>query len=123
MRSGPIYSDEDLAKRGRTRAQWEEMGRQGRVMWNSLFQRSKNVPLYSIKINGAGHMSYSDAPFVMPDTITRFGGRIIDARRGFEIMTHYIRDFFDKYFYDKRSDLLDGARSPYPEISAERFNL
>jgi pimeloyl-ACP methyl ester carboxylesterase len=123
MRSGPIYSDADLAKRGRTRAQWEEMGRQGLAMWNSLFQKSKNVPIYSVKISGAGHMSYSDAPFVMPDTINRFGGRIIDARRAFEIMTHYLHDFFNKYLSGKRSALLDGARSPYPEVSAERFNI
>jgi pimeloyl-ACP methyl ester carboxylesterase len=122
MRSGPIYSDEDLARRGRTREQWEEMGRQGQAMWSSLFQRSKTVPVYSVKINGAGHMSYSDAPFVMPDTINRFGGRIIDPRRGFEIMTHYIRDFFDKYFNGKRSDLLDSTKSPYTEVSIERFN-
>lgn len=122
MRSGPIYSDEDLARKGRTRAQWEEMGRKGLAMWSSLFQKSKNVPVYSIKLNGAGHMSYSDAPFVMPDTINRFGGRIIDARRGYEIMTHYTRDFFGKYLMGKRSDLLDAAQSPYPEVSAEIFN-
>jgi dienelactone hydrolase len=123
MRSGPVYSDEDLAKRGRTREQWEEMGRQGRAMWGSFFRKSKGVPVYSVKINGAGHMSYSDAPFVMPDTISRFGGRIIDARRGFEIMTHYIRNFFDKYLNGQRSDLLDGTTPPYPEVSAEKFNL
>lgn len=123
MRSGPIYSDEDLAKRGRTRAQWEEMGRKGTAMWNSLFEKSKDAPVYSVKVNGAGHMSYSDAPFVMPDAINRFGGRIIDARRGFDIMAHYIRGFFDKHLRGKRSELFDGARSPYTEVSAERFNL
>jgi dienelactone hydrolase len=121
MRSGPIYSDEDLARRGRTRAQWEEMGRQGRAMWGSLFQKSKSVMVYSIKINGTGHMSYSDAPFVMPDTITRFGGQIIDAKRGHEIMSHYIRDFFDKYLNGKSSELLDGSQTVYAEVTAERF--
>jgi pimeloyl-ACP methyl ester carboxylesterase len=123
MRSGPLYSDADLAKRGRTREQWEEMGRQGQAMWGSLFRKSKNVPVYSVKINGAGHMSYSDAPFVMPDTINRFGGRIIDAKRGFDIMTHYIHAFFDHYINGKRSDLLDGPKSPYAEVFVERFNL
>ncbi len=123
VRSGPIYSDADLAKRGRTREQWEEMGRQGQAMWSSLFRKSKNVPVYSVKINGTGHMSYSDAPFAMPDTINRFGGRIIDAKRGFEIMTRYIQDFFGKYFNGKRSDLLDGSKPPYAEVLIERFNL
>jgi predicted dienelactone hydrolase len=123
MRSGPVYSDEDLAKRGRTREQWEEMGRKGRAMWSSLFLRSKNAPVYSIKIDGTGHMSYSDAPFVMPDTINRFGGRIIEARRGFRIMSDYIRAFFGKYLRGKNSGLLDGTLQPYIEVSAERFNL
>jgi pimeloyl-ACP methyl ester carboxylesterase len=123
MRSGPVYSDEDLARRGRTREQWEELGRKGRAMWSSLFEKSEGVPVYSVKINGAGHMSFSDAPFVMPDTINRFGGRIIGARRGFDIMTHYVRDFFDKYLNGKSGDLLDRTPPPYPEVSAERFNL
>lgn len=123
MRSGPIYSDADLAKRGRTRAQWEEMGRQGREMWGSLFQKSKGVPVYSIKVNGTGHMSYSDAPFIMPDAITRFGGQIIEANRGYEIMSDYIRAFFAKYLDGKRSDLLDGAKSSYAEVIVERFNI
>jgi hypothetical protein len=68
-------------------------------------------------------MSYSDAPFVMPDTINRFGGRIIEARRGFRIMSDYIRAFFGKYLRGKNSGLLDGTLQPYIEVSAERFNL
>jgi predicted dienelactone hydrolase len=123
LRNQPIYSDEDLAKRGRTRAQWEEMGRQGKLMWDSMLPRTKDVPLYTVKIQGTGHMSYSDSPFVMPDAITRFGGRIIDARRGYEIMTRYVLAFFDKYLNGTRSDLLDGANAPYAEALVERVNL
>jgi dienelactone hydrolase len=123
LRNQPIYSDEDLAKRGRTRAQWEEMGRQGKLMWDSMLPRTKDVPVYTVKIQGTGHMSYSDSPFVMPDAITRFGGRIIDARRGYEITTRYLIAFFDKYLNGTRSDLLDGANSPYPEAPVERVNL
>src|SRR5262249_38075348 len=72
MRNSPIYSDEDLAKRGRTREQWEQMGRDGKKIWDSILPQNKNIPIYSIKVAGTGHMSYSDAPFVTPDTITRF---------------------------------------------------
>ncbi|HYW74071.1 MAG TPA: hypothetical protein VE961_23815 [Pyrinomonadaceae bacterium] len=122
MRSGPVYSDEDLAKKGRTRAQWDELGRQVQATWNSLFEKSKGVPIYAVIIKGAGHMSYSDAPFVMPDTINRFGGRTIDAQRGFEIMSAYLRGFFDKYLNHKPSDLLDGPKPPYAEALAESFN-
>lgn len=120
MRSGPIYSDEELARKGRTRAQWDEMGRKGQAMWDTVFERSKDIPFYIVKVHGAGHMSFSDAPFVMPDVINRFGGRIINANRGFEIMSHYIRDFFGKYLSGKESILLDGKRNFYQEVSAER---
>jgi dienelactone hydrolase len=122
LRSQPLYSDEDLARRGRTRAQWDEMGRQGKLLWDTLLPRNKVIPVYIVKIKGTGHMSFSDAPFVMPDTINRFGGRIIDARRGYEIITRYVLDFFGKYFDGKRSDLLDGARPSYTEVSVEKVN-
>jgi predicted dienelactone hydrolase len=123
LRSQPLYSDEDLAKRGRTRAQWDEMGRQGKLRWDSMLPRTKDIPVLIVKIQGTGHMSYSDAPFVMPDTIARFGGRIIDARRGYEITMRYVLAFFDKYLKGKRSDLLDGAHAPDAEAIVERVNL
>lgn len=41
--------------------------------------------------------------------------------REHKIMSYYVRDFFDKYFNGKPSELLDGT-ARYPEITAERFN-
>lgn len=119
--SSPDYSDEDLARRGRTREQWEEMGRKGRAMYEAVFQNRNGKSAYRAKINGTGHLSFSDAPFVMPDTITRFGGRIIAPARGFEIMSAYLRAFFDQYLSGKPSSLLDGPNKLYPEVSIEIY--
>jgi predicted dienelactone hydrolase len=119
LRSGPIYSDADLAQRVRTREQWEAMGRLARAVWQNIIDKSQGVPVYIIKVNGAGHMTFSDAPFVMPDTITRFGGTIIAGPRAYAITTAYLEDFFGKYLSGGRGDLIGAAKSPYSEVEAE----
>ena len=42
-------------------------------------------------VAGTGHFGFSDAPFVMPATIPRFGGRIIYPRRGWGVITRTLR--------------------------------
>jgi len=120
--SGPDYSDEDLAALGRTREQWEQMGEQYMSVVESILTLSDEHPGYLISIKGTGHMSYSDAPFVMPETISRFGGRIIAPNRGFEIMTTYLRSFFDQYLLNQPGDLFQGNSERYPEASVHVFN-
>ncbi|HWG33999.1 MAG TPA: hypothetical protein VN650_07505, partial [Gemmatimonadaceae bacterium] len=70
---------------------------------------------------GTGHMSYSDAPFVMPTTITRFGGTVIDASRGFEIISAYTRAFLDRYVRGADGALLAKQPSPFPEVAIDRL--
>lgn len=122
IRSSPDYSDEDLARRGRTREQWEEMGRKGRAAYAAIFQSRSGTSVCQVKIKGTGHMNFSDTPFVMPDTITRFGGRIIEPARGFNLISVYLRAFFDKHLLGKSSSLFEGPNNLYPEVSIEIFS-
>lgn len=121
MRSSPDYSDEDLARKGRTRAQWEEMGRKGQAMYKEIFQNRSGISVHRVSVKGTGHMNFSDAPFVMPDIITRFGGRIIEPARGFEIISSYLRAFFDQHLSGKANSLLGGPNKLYPEVSIDVF--
>ncbi|HEY7544867.1 MAG TPA: hypothetical protein VID27_08295 [Blastocatellia bacterium] len=121
LRSSPDYSDEDLAKKGRTREQWEKMGEKFRKPFLAILAKNESVPCYHVRVKGTGHMSFSDAPFVWTDAITRFGGRIIDARRGLEIITVLIRAFFDQHLNGKPSELLNHPEKRYPEVSLEVF--
>ncbi len=121
MASGPDYSDEDLAALARTRGQWERMGAQYKSIWDAVFSINELQPGYLIGINGTGHMSYSDAPFVMPETITRFGGKVIDPERGFEIMMVCIRAFFEHYLDGEERGLPGGLVERYPEISIDVY--
>ena len=116
----PDYSDADLAAKGRTRAQWEAMGKKGEAMWASLAS-SKNIPVYKVKIRGTGHLSFSDAPFVMPNTITRFGGHILDAQAAFDRVTTYLLAFFDEYLKSPNPS----ATPPWParpNVTVERLD-
>ena len=122
VRESPLYSDADLAKRGRTRETWEQMGREGQKLWARLQPRDPRTPFYMIKIAGTGHMSFSDLAFTMPDTISRFGGKMIDPNRGFTIIATYVRSFFDQYLKRKPSELLTGPNAAYPEVSFDRVS-
>jgi dienelactone hydrolase len=122
MRNSPIYSDADLAKKGRTREQWEQMGREGKKKWDTIVPRNSSTHLYTVRIAGSGHLSFSDAFFTMPDTISRFGGKIIDNRRFFTIMSSYLLDFFDHYLLGTPSRLLEKPGSQFPEGPVERIN-
>jgi dienelactone hydrolase len=118
----PDYSDVDLAAKSRTREQSEEMGRKGNAMWAKVASNKRAVPVYKVKIRGTGHLSFSDAPFVMPDTITRFGGRILDPQTTFDRITVYLLAFFDHYLKGKPDTLLSKSPSPFPEVSVERLD-
>ena len=116
----PDYTDADLAAKGRTREQWEAMGRKNNSLWAALGV-NRGVPVYKVKIRGTGHLSFSDAPFVMPSTITEFGGRILDAQTTFNRITTYLLAFFDQYLRGKASVLLTRPTSPYAEVTFERL--
>jgi dienelactone hydrolase len=74
LRSRPLYSDEDLARRNLTREQWENRAQAGNAALADLASRSGGH-LSTASVSGTGHFSFSDAPFLMPGTITRSAAR------------------------------------------------
>jgi hypothetical protein len=120
LRSQPIYSEADFAKRGLTREQWEKRGEGGRIAFDSLVARSRG-PLWKASVAGTGHMSFSDAPFVMPSTISRFGGKIIDPQRGLVVITSVMRAFFDRELGGTGEDLAK-LSIRYPEVTIDRLS-
>jgi dienelactone hydrolase len=112
MRSQPVYSDADLARLGRTRSQWEQMGAKLRAALQPIFDQQPQVAKFQLQIAGAGHMSFSDAPAVMPETLTRFGGEILSPEKTLALVTGYLTAFFDEELNGRRSDLLHGRSAP-----------
>lgn len=110
------YTDEELAKRGRTKEQMAARGKQRADTWAPLFRKAKDAK-YWVKVSGTNHVHFSDYPFIMPGLYLQFGGQAIDATRGFQLITAYMRAFFDQYLSGKKSSLLKGPSSLYPEVS------
>jgi dienelactone hydrolase len=121
LKSDPNYSDADLAKLGRTRAQWEAMGKRGPKMFLPLQPGTHSKPVYQISIQDTGHLSYSDAPFVMPDTITRFSSHSLPAQRTLFLVTRLTRGFFDHYLLGKPWPVIESHHLPWSEVTVTQL--
>jgi dienelactone hydrolase len=115
LRSHPLYGDEDFRRRGITREQWEARGAAGTAALAELVRRAP-APLTVARVAGTGHFSFSDAPFVMPETIARFGGDIIEPRRGLQVITRAIRAYFEAAFSGGEPGAFERALLELPEL-------
>lgn len=119
LRSEPLYDDTTLARRGMTREQWVKRGEAGRVTFGELVSHSRAGALVTARVAGTGHFSFSDAPFVMPSAITRFGGRIIQPTRGWNVITSVLRTYFESELRG-RGDGLAAVAARFGELTVER---
>ncbi len=106
------HTDAELKTRGRTREQMEEMGKQRNAEWQKALA-SAGGAVWIVKIRGTGHFSFSDGPFTMPSTITRFGGALIESNRGLSIVTTLVESYWKSVFSPGQSF----AAAPYPETT------
>lgn len=114
LRSHPLYSDEDLARRNLTREKWEKRSEAGNAALAALASRSDGK-LSMASVAGTGHFSFSDAPFVMPATISRFGGKILPARQSWIVITLTLRAYLDQQLRG-RGGGLDPLTREFPEL-------
>ena len=115
LRSQPLYDDTTLARRGMTRDQWEKRGEVGNQTLAEFIARAK-APIRHVSVAGTGHFNFSDAPWVMPSAINRFGGRIIQPMRGWTIITTTLRAYFENEFAG-RGDGLNELHAQFPELT------
>ena len=97
LRSHPLYSAADLAKRHRTQEEFDKMGKKALTETQALFSKPGGEA-WVLSIDGTGHMSYSDAPYTMPTTISRFGGTIIEPGRLFKIVIRLMETYMEHEF-------------------------
>jgi dienelactone hydrolase len=91
------HSDEELKARGRTREQWESLGKQRNAEWQRVLAPQGGA-IWVVKVRGTGHFSFSDGPFTMPNTITRFGGNILDPKAALSIITGTVEAYIKSIF-------------------------
>jgi len=63
----------------------------------SFLGKGENASNWAIAITKGSHMSYSDAPYEMPDTLSRFGGTLMTPERSFELYTGLVDAFARAY--------------------------
>ena len=115
LRSHPLYSEEDFTRRNLTRAQWERRAEAGNQALADLASRADGK-LTTASIAPTGHFSFSDAPFVMPGAITRFGGAMLPARRSWMIVTRALRAYLEQELSGRGGGLTPLARE-FPELA------
>lgn len=115
LQSLPDYSDADLAAAGRTRQEWDSLGASIEGEWEAVL-RVTDAPVTRLWLRGFGHMSYGDAGFVMPNTISRFGGRIVGPDRSAEIVSAFVRAFFDAVLSGHHVEWLAAPGPLWPEV-------
>ncbi len=77
LRSYPLYSDADLKSRGRSRKDWDAMGKIIDSIFTNIYKNAASGVI-SVKIKGSAHFSYSDASYLIPSLVTHFGGTFLD---------------------------------------------
>lgn len=97
LRSHPLYSAADLAKRHRTQEEFERIGKKALTETQALFSKPGGEA-WVFSIDGTGHLSFSDAPYTMPNTISRFGGTIIEPGRLFKIVIRVMETYMEHEF-------------------------
>ncbi len=111
-------TDEELKARGRTREQWEAMGNKRTAEWQKVLSPAGGSA-WVMKVRGTGHLTFSDGPFTMPSTITRFGGSLIDPIRGLAIITGTIEGYLKSFF--SPGVFFDPARYPETTVLLSRM--
>lgn len=97
LRSHVDYSDADLEKLHRSRAQWDARGKQIVDSLQKLFA-GPGGDAWVISINGTNHVSFSDLPFTAPQAISHYGGKIIEPRRLYHLWTGLIEGYLNHQF-------------------------
>jgi hypothetical protein len=89
-------------------------------LWSAIISKQR-TDAYIATIKGTSHFSFSDLPFLVPDSLMIRNGATITPQLGHEIVTHILRVFFSKYFNDAKDVSLEDIAKIYPDVIFERL--
>ena len=112
--SNPLYTDDELIAKGRDPERWAAMGDQIAGSWLDLGDLSGHTPIV-VRVAGTGHMSFSDAPLVMPTLITSFGGMPMRPDRALKVISGTLVAIMESHIGED-SNAFDAFVDATPEL-------
>jgi hypothetical protein len=86
--------------------------------WQTVHERAR--PGYAVLIEGSGHISFMDVPFLSVEPGSMMAGGLttvrIGSRRAWRIICDYLLAFFARHLDGAHAPLLDGPSAAYPEV-------
>ncbi|MDB4872235.1 MAG: hypothetical protein JWL97_3239 [Gemmatimonadales bacterium] len=95
------------------REQFARMGRERDSTWEAISSHSARVPSFIVKLQGTGHFSFSDAPFLMPSLLQGTGSTLSPIRAHILVVS-YLTAFFDRFLRDAQPRLLTRGLTTVP---------
>jgi hypothetical protein len=81
---------------------------------NDVFFQRAESSAYLVLISGFTHQTFTDLPLFENDWEETDSA--VDGERALTIQRAYMRAFFDKHLRGRKSTLLDGPSSAFPEV-------
>lgn len=88
----------------------------GSISSNALFLDLDRGYRYFVKVRGAEHMDFSDAPLLSPLAKLTGASGPIDTSRMLALTNAYVTAFFDRHLLGKPAALLSGPSPAYPQV-------
>jgi dienelactone hydrolase len=96
----------------------EEMRLQRRQEWVDVSGRQPTTAFLAT-VSGTMHLSFSDLPFLVPDSVMAKNGAVIESGRGHEIMTRLLRAYFAYRLTGGSATQIEAVAADYDEVSLE----
>jgi predicted dienelactone hydrolase len=96
----------------------EEMRLQRRQEWVEVSARQPTTAFLAT-VAGTMHLSFTDLPFLVPDSVMAKNGAVIDPELMHEITSRLLRAYFASRFGEGSDAAIEAAADDYDEVSLE----
>lgn len=118
LRSNPDYTPGEMAKKT---PEWHKRAEAG----NKKFQQFLDAgakPLLVVRLRGTAHVSFSDYPYVMPDAVNHFGGRLLTPAATEQLISEIIFAFLREFQQEGPAGSFADSVKRIPQAELQTFH-
>jgi hypothetical protein len=117
LRSNPDYTAEELAKKS---PEWHKRAEAGNKKFQQFLDAGTS-PTFLVRLRGTAHVSYSDYPYVMPEAVNHFGGRLMSPARTEQAISEIVLAFLQEFQESGREGSFTQTVQRMPEAELQTF--